>query len=293
MEERPLKELILPKKQNNFSATFKALCRNRPALIGLVLVILLLAFAYIGPLFFPMQDALKLGGQRLQPPGRDHWFGTDSLGRDLFARIVNGAGVTLTMGLLPVAASMLIGMLLGAMAAYFGGLFDNIIMRICDILACIPGILLSITLVAVLGVGLNNVLIAVTITSISGRIRYVRSVVLQIVGQDYIEVARSCGTGTPGIIFKHIIPNAVGPLLLSATSSIAGMIMLGAGLSFLGLGLEPPYPEWGSMLMDARDHLITSPHMFYFPGALLVISMLAFNMLGDGLRDVLDPKLKR
>ena len=258
-----------------------------------MLVILLLAFAYIGPLFFPMQDALKLGGQRLQPPGRDHWFGTDSLGRDLFARIVNGAGVTLTMGLLPVAASMLVGMLFGAMAAYFGGLFDNVVMRICDILACIPGILLSITLVAVLGVGLNNVLIAVTITSISGRIRYVRSVVLQIVGQDYIEVARSCGTRTPGIIFKHIIPNAVGPLLLSATSSIAGMIMLGAGLSFLGLGLEPPYPEWGAMLMDARDHLMTSPHMFYFPGALLVISMLAFNMFGDGLRDIFDPKLKR
>jgi len=287
------KERRLPPKQNNFGATFRALCKNKPALVGLILVALLFAFAYIGPLFFPMQVALKIGSQRLQGPSRAHWFGTDSLGRDLFARIVNGASVSLTMGFLPVGVSMFFGMLLGAMAAYIGGWLDNIIMRICDIFACIPGVLLSITLVAVLGTGLTNMLIAITITSIPGRVRYVRAVVLQIVGQDYIEAARACGTGTLGLIFRHIVPNAFGPLMLSATSSIAGMIMLGAGLSFLGLGLQPPYPEWGSMLMDARSHTLTSPHMFYFPGAFLVVSMLAFNLLGDGLRDVLDPKLKR
>jgi len=283
----------LPHKQNNFNNTLRALCKNRPAFVGLILVVLLFAFAYIGPLLFPMQDALKISAQRLHSPSGAHWFGTDALGRDLFARIVNGASVSLTMGFLPVGVSMFFGMLLGAMAAYFGGLLDNIIMRICDVFACIPGILLSITLVAVLGTGLTNMLIAITITSIPGRVRYVRAVVLQIVGQDYIEAARACGTKPFGLIFKHIVPNAFGPLMLSATASIAGMIMLGAGLSFLGLGLQPPYPEWGSMLMDARGHLLTSPHMFYFPGAFLVTSMLAFNLLGDGLRDVLDPRLRR
>jgi len=288
-KERP----PLPPKQNNFGATFKALCKNTPALVGLILIILLFVFAYVGPLFYPMQDALRISPYRLLPPSSDHWFGTDGLGRDYFARIVNGARVSLTMGFFPVGVSMLVGMFLGALAAYFGGWLDEITMRICDIIACIPGILLSITLVAVLGTGLTNMLVAITITSIPGRIRYVRAVVLQVVGQDYIEAARACGTKTTGLIFKHILPNAFGPLLLSATSSIAGMIMMGAGLSFLGLGLQPPYPEWGAMLMDARTHMLTSPHMLYFPGAFLVISMLAFNLLGDGLRDVLDPKLKR
>jgi len=289
----PVKYRELPPKQNNFGATFKALCKNKPALVGLILVLLLFAFAYIGPMFFPMQDALRISVKRLDPPSVEHWFGTDNLGRDYFARIVNGASVSLTMGFLPVGVSMLVGMLLGALAAYIGGWVDNLIMRICDIFACIPGILLSITLVAVLGTGLTNMLVAITITSIPGRIRFVRSVVLQVVGQDYIEAARCCGTKTLGLIFKHIVPNAFGPLLLNATSSIAGMIMLGAGLSFLGLGLEPPYPEWGSMLMDGRAHILTSPHMIYFPGIFLILSMLGFNLLGDGLRDVLDPKLKR
>ena len=288
-----IKARQLPAKQNNFSGTLKALYRNKPAFVGLILVILFFAFAYIGPVYLPMSAATKISIDRLAPPSSDHWFGTDGLGRDVFARIVNGAGVTLTMGFIPVGISMLVGMLLGASAAYFGGWLDNVIMRICDILTCIPSILLSITMVAVLGTGLTNMVIAITVTSIPGRTRYVRSVVLGITGQDYVEAARACGTKPLGLMFRHILPNAFGPLLLSATSSIAGMIMLGAGLSFLGLGLQPPYPEWGSMLMDARDHIRTSAHLFYFPGAFIVTAMLAFNMLGDGLRDVLDPKLKR
>ena len=284
----------LPPKQNNAQATWLALTKHKPAMAGLIVVILLFLFAYIAPLFVPMEKAITMNAAiKLQTPSAEHWFGTDVLGRDIFARIVNGASVSLTMGFIPTFVSMFIGMFLGAAAAYYGGWLDNLIVRFCDIFACIPGILLSITLVSVLGTGLNNMIIAITISSIPGRTRFVRSVVLSITEQDYIEAARASGASPIRLIFKHILPNAFGPLMLSATSSIASMILMGAGLSFLGLGLSPPYPEWGAMLYEARESILRAPYLFYFPGLFIVVAMLAFNLLGDGLRDVLDPKLKR
>ncbi|MDR1440429.1 MAG: ABC transporter permease [Clostridiales bacterium] len=207
--------------------------------------------------------------------------------------MINGARVSLTMGFLPTAGSLLAGMLLGALAAYRGGWIDNAVMRVCDILTCVPGILLSLTFVMILGTGLNNVLIAITVAAIPAATRYVRAVVLNIVGLDYIEAGRACGTGTFGIIRKHVLPNAFGPLLLFATSNISAMLLMGAGLSFLGLGIQPPYPEWGSMLNEAREYVLTEPWLFLFPGVAIMISMLAFNLVGDALRDALDPKLRR
>jgi len=281
-------------RQKRFLNGWRAFRKNVPAMVGLVLVLLVIGFAVITYFTVPMERAIAIDAHnRFAPPSADHPFGTDSLGRDMFARIANGARVSLSMGFLPVIVSFIFGMWLGALAAYYGGILDDIIMRVCDVFACIPGILMALMLLMMLGPGITNMMIAITITSIPGRTRFVRAVVLQIVGQDYIEASRACGTRTTGLIFKHVLPNAYGPLLLAFTASIAGMIMMGAGMSFLGLGLQPPYPEWGSLLFEARPFMRDHAHLFYFPGLFLFVSMLGFNMLGDGLRDVMDPRLKK
>jgi len=281
-------------KQRVFLNGWRTFRKNIPAMVGLIFVISVFLFAIIVPFFRPMERAIAISAQhRLLPPSLEFPMGTDSLGRDMFARIANGARVSLTMGLLPVFVSFFFGMWFGAAAAYYGGVIDDIIMRVCDIFACIPGILMALLLVMILGPGITNMMIALSITSIPGRTRFVRSIVLQIVGQDYIEAARACGTRPTGLIFRHILPNAFSPLLLSIMGSIAGMVMIGAGLSFLGLGLQPPYPEWGSLMFEARPFMREHIHLFYFPGLLIIITMLGFNMLGDGLRDVMDPRLKQ
>jgi len=294
MEQNRIIDLKNLPKQKVFLNGWRTFRKNIPAMIGLVFVVLVVLFAIVVPIFYPMERAIAISAQhRLLPPSWEFPMGTDSLGRDMLARISNGARVSLTMGLLPVLVSFFFGMWFGAAAAYYGGIVDDVIMRICDIFVCIPGILMAMLLVMFLGPGITNMMIALTITSIPGRTRFVRSVVLQIVGQDYIEAARACGTKPMGLIFRHILPNAFSPLLLSIMGSIAGMVMIGAGLSFLGLGLQPPYPEWGSLMFEARPFMREHIHLFYFPGLLIIITMLGFNMFGDGLRDVMDPRLKQ
>jgi ABC-type dipeptide/oligopeptide/nickel transport system permease subunit len=284
----------LPGKTNNYAEGWRIFISNKPAFISLFVVIFLFAAAFLGPLFFPYETAVTQNiAERLRPPGKTHWFGTDNLGRDVFARIINGAGISLTMGFIPTIAGMFFGIFFGSCAAYFGKWIDNLIMRIVDILSCIPAVLLMLMLVAILGQGMTNLLIAITAASIPSYTREVRALILNIVENDYIEAGRACGSGRFQIIVRHVLPNAMGPLILTATSSISGMIMAGAGLSFLGLGVQPPAPEWGLMLAGSRTFLFNAPHLLFIPGLAILVSVISFNLLGDGLRDAFDPRLRR
>jgi peptide/nickel transport system permease protein len=285
---------VAAKKQSQFKEFLRGFFANRVAVVGLVVVIVLMTLAFSAEYIVPYEMAIKQNiREKLASPGEKYPLGTDSLGRDVLARLLHGARVSLTMGFLPTLVSLFFGMTFGALAAYLGGWVENLIMRICDMFACIPGLLLSLTFVAALGPGLRNMLIAITIASIPGRTRFVRAVVLNIVEMEYIEAARSCGTSSMGIIFKHVLPNAMGPLILNAAGGIAGMIMTGAGLSFLGLGIQPPNPEWGCMLAESREYMRSAPHLMFAPGLAILLSILSLNLVGDGLRDALDPKLRR
>ena len=229
---------------------------------------------------------------RLQGPSAEHWFGTDNLGRDVFARVVHGSRYSLWIGVSTSVLSLIIGGLLGAAAGYYGKTVDNIIMRVTDVVMTVPPILLSLAVVAALGANLRNLLIAITISCVPSMVRMVRSVVLTVVDQDYIEAAKSYGASDMRAILKYVIPNALGPIIVTTTMNVAAMILSAAGLSFLGMGVQPPSPEWGALLSDARQFMFSAPYLLYFPGVFIVIAALSFNLAGDGLRDALDPKLK-
>lgn len=284
------------KKQSQFKEFWRIFFQNKPATVGLVLVVLLLLMVIFAEQIVPYELAIEQHitvEDRLQPPSAEHPFGTDHVGRDMFARIIHGGRVSLTVGFIPVIISLIGGMLLGACAAYFGKAVENIIMRFCDVFACIPGTLLTLSFAAVLGAGLDNMMVALTITAIPGATRMVRALILNIVESDYIEAAKMCGTSDFQIMVRHILPNAMGPLILSLVSSIAGTVMMGAGLSFLGMGVQPPQPEWGYMLSESRQFMYRAPHMFIVPGIFIMLAILSLNLAGDGLRDALDPKLRR
>lgn len=228
--------------------------------------------------------------ERMQPPSAEHWFGTDNLGRDLFARVVHGARYSMIFGIVCTALSLFGGCVFGATAAYFGGKVDSIICRIMDTFMCIPFMLLALALVSALGSGLKSITLAIVIASIPSFTRMIRSIVLTVVRQDYIEAARSCGTSHFSIIFSHVLPNAMGPIIVNATMNVAGLILSAAGLSFIGMGIQPPNPEWGYMLSEAMSSMRQAPHQVVFPGMAIIITALCFNLLGDGLADAFDPK---
>ncbi|MCD8103667.1 MAG: ABC transporter permease [Lachnospiraceae bacterium] len=255
----------------------------------LLLIIAVALFADVG-----MDYTSKALGQnayeRLLGPSAAHWFGTDQYGRDLFARVIYGARYSLLFGVGCTGVALLLGSVIGAVAAYYGGKLDSILMRLLDALMCIPSMLLILLLVAVMGSGLVSLTVAITITSVPGFTRMTRSVVLSVVQQDFIEAARSCGTKDRNIILHHVIPNAVGPIIVNGMMNIAGIIMSAAGMSYIGLGINPPTPEWGSMLSEATQFMRTSPHVVIFPGLAIVITSLCFNLVGDGLADAVDPR---
>jgi len=283
------------KARNNskLQETWRRLRKSRTAMLGLVVISIIVAFAICADLISPYEDGIRQNARnRLQPPSSDHIFGTDAFGRDIFTRIIHGARISLTIGLFTTSISVLCGGLLGACAGYYGGRVDNIIMRIMDIFMCIPNILLSLSIIAALGPSMRNLLIAITISSIPNFTRLVRSVILTISEQDFIEAAKSYSTPDTRIIAKYIVPNAMGPIIVQATMSIASMMLSAAGLSYIGMGVQPPNPEWGAMLSEAREYMRTSPHMLLFPGLCILISALSLNLIGDGLRDALDPKLR-
>lgn len=280
------------KKTNQMKEIWRRFRKSKTAMLGLCLLIFVLSIAVFADVITPYENAISQSADRLDSPSAAHIFGTDELGRDLFARIVHGSRYSLLIGVSTSVLALVIGGLLGAIAAYYGGWVDNIIMRLTDVVMTVPPILLSLAVVAVLGGSLRNLLIAITISCVPSMLRLVRSVVLGVVDEDYIEAARSYGASDMRIILKYVIPNALGPIIVTTTMNVANMILSAAGLSFLSLGVQPPAPEWGALLSDAKTYMFTAPHLLYIPGIFIVIAALSFNLAGDGLRDALDPKLK-
>ena len=282
------------RKNSHVREIWRRLRKNKPAIAGLLILVVLVLLAVFADVIADYDNVVikQNGAVRLQPPSIRFWFGTDAFGRDIFARIVHGARISLTIGLVTTSVSVLIGGLIGSVVAYWGGWIDIIVMRFCDIMSCIPTMLMALAIVAALGPSMTNLLIAIIFTNIPIYIRFIRSTVLTVVDMDYIEAAKACGTGNFRIIRKHILVNVTGPIIVQATLSIAAMILIAAALSFLGLGVRPPRPEWGAMLSDSREYLRTAPYLMVFPGLAIILSALSFNLLGDGLRDALDPRLK-
>lgn len=282
------------KKKSQFLMVWERLKKNRMAVVGLVVLsIIVLAAVFADVLFDYDTMAIKQNAQnRLAPPSAEHLLGTDEVGRDILARIVFGARVSLPVALATILIAAVVGGLLGAIAGYGSRTVDNIIMRIMDMFLAIPSTLLAIAIVAALGSSIQNLLIAIAVSNIPPFARIIRSTVITIKGEEYIEAARAIGAYDSRIIFRHIIPNAMAPMIVQATMCIAGSVLSIASLSFLGLGIQPPTPEWGSMLSSGRQFIRYAWWVCTFPGIAIMLTILSLNLLGDGLRDALDPKLK-
>lgn len=281
------------KKFTRIKEIWKRLSQNKLAVLGLIIILVLIVVAifadFIAPYGFDEQNLQNA----FQSPGNGHLFGTDEFGRDIFSRVVYGTRISLLIGFIAVAIAVVVGVLLGAISGFYGDKVDNIIMRLMDIILSIPQILLAIAIVAALGNGLFNLMVAVGISSIPQYARIIRASVLSIKDQEFIEAAKAAGSSDIRIIFKHIIPNCLAPIIVQATLGVALAILTAAGLSFIGLGIAPPTPEWGSMLSSGRSYIRDYSYMTMFPGLAIVVTIFALNVLGDGLRDALDPKLKK
>ena len=268
--------------------------KNKAAMLGLGIFSVMVLLSVFADVIcdYDTQVIAQDVANRLKAPSPDHWFGTDAYGRDIFARVVHGARISIIIGLAATVGSVCISGILGSIAGYYGGRIDNAIMRVLDTFLAIPGELLAMAIVASLGPSMTNLLIAVTIARIPPFTRVIRSSILTVIDQDYIESAIASGARDSYIIVKHILPNAMGPIIIQATMGVGRMILTAAGMSFIGMGVQPPLPEWGSMLAEGRDFMRYSPYITLFPGLAIILTSLALNLLGDGLRDALDPKLK-
>lgn len=283
-------QLTEPKKGTKI---IRKLFSNRLAAIGLIVTVIMSVIAAFAPLIATHPPNEMDLANTLAGPGTDgHLLGTDNYGRDLFSRIVYGARISLIVGVSAVVFGAFFGTWLGLISGYFGGRLDSLIMRTMDGLFAFPFILLAITLMTVLGQGLINVIIAIGIANIPGFARIVRGQVLSVKEEEFIEVTRSLGAKNGRILFQHVLPNCLAPLIVYGTMSIAGAIISEAALSFLGLGVQPPTASWGSILKDGKDFLVMNPHMATFSGMAILITVLGINLFGDGLRDALDPKMK-
>ncbi len=272
---------------------WKRLKKNKAAMVGLTIIVVFCFFAIFADVIADYdKKAISHTELRLEPPSAEHWFGTDAYGRDVFARIVHGARISLSIGVSATFISLVIGSLLGAAAGFYGGKVDAFIMMIMDTLLCIPAIMLALAIVAALESSIINLIIACTVSQAPSFARVIRSVVMIVVGNDYIEAAKASGMRDFRIIYKYIIPNVMGPIMVQGTMAVGSMIITAAALSFIGMGVPAPTPEWGAMLSDAGDYIRRAPHLVIFPGLAIAISTLSLNLLGDGLRDAMDPRLK-
>lgn len=266
--------------------------RNKLAMLGAVILVVLILSAvfanYIAPYGFDDQDISRA----LQGPSAEHLFGTDKFGRDQFSRVIYGGRISLRVGIISVGVALIFGGALGIIAGYVGGKVDSVIMRIMDIFMAVPGMLLAVAIAASLGAGLGNMMIAIGIGNVPGYARITRASVMSAKGNEYVEAARATGASNLRIILRHILPNAIAPIIVQATLGVASSITACATLSFLGLGAAPPTPEWGGMLSTARDYLRTHAYMAIFPGIFIMITVFSLNVMGDGLRDAIDPRLK-
>ncbi len=288
----PVQSLQATSSVSGWRIVYKRLKKNRAAIIGGYLILFFIMVAIFGP-FLTEHDPVRVDySLKLLSPSSEHWFGTDHNGRDVFTRIIHGMSITLYIGFLSVILGILVGVPIGVFAGYYGKMVDTLFMRFIDVLLAFPGILLAIALVSVLGGSINNVILAVGVFSVPGFARIVRGSTMAVKKLEYIDAVRALGASDFRIIFLHILPNIISPIIVQATIRIAIAILIASGLSFLGLGAQPPTPEWGAMLSQGRSYMFDHPHVALFPGLAIVTVVLAFNLFGDGLRDAFDPKTK-
>lgn len=287
------RQAVKPQLGSEAQRRFIRTLRNSPsAVIGATVVLLLVIVALFAPAVAPYDPLAVNSSALLQPPSADHWLGTDPLGRDLLSRIIYGARISLQLGLIAVSIAAVSGTLLGLTGGFYRGWFDLVVVAGIDILLAFPSILLALAITFALGISLTNLMIAVGVAAIPTYVRVVRSTVLSIKENLYVEAARVSGCTDFRIIMRHILPNALGPIIVLSTLGVASAILSGSALSFLGLGTKPPTPEWGVMLAEGRSFMLNAPWMTTFPGIAIMITVLAINLLGDGLRDALDPRLR-
>ena len=280
------------KKKSRISEIWRQLKKNRIAVVAMFVFIAIVLVAIFAPFIAPHSYDTQNPRASFAPPSREYPLGTDRLGRDVLSRLIYGSRQSLQLGLISVAISAVSGIAIGSIAGYFGGWTDNLIMRFLDIYQAIPMLLLCITLAAILGPSLRNAILAIGIASIPGNARLMRASILSVRETEYIEAARAINASSFRIILKHIIPNAIAPMIVNITMGIGGMVLYGATLSYIGLGVQPPTPEWGSMISEARNYMRDHATLALYPGICVIITVLSLNLLGDGLRDALDPRLK-
>lgn len=266
--------------------------KSKVAVVGAAIVLFFILLALFGPMIAKEGINDQVLADRLQPPSAEYWLGTDDFGRDILSRIIHGARISLSVGFLSVIGSVVVGSILGIIAGYYGRWIDALISRIFDIMLAFPSILLAIAIVSVLGPSLRNALIAIAVINVPNFGRLIRSKVLSIKQDEYITAAKGIGMRDARILFSHILPNSMAPVIVQGTLAIATAILEAAALGFLGLGARAPQPEWGKMLADSKDYLQTAPWTMIFPGLAIMLTVLGFNLMGDGLRDALDPKMK-
>lgn len=279
-------------RRSPWASMMRRFRKNKRALVGFWMVVVFVGIAVFAQAIAPYDPIEQNMDVILQPPSASHPFGTDEYGRDILSRIIYGSQISLMIGIVGVLISVVVGVGLGTISGYFGGRADMLIMRVMDIFMAFPSFLLALAIVSVLGPGMVNVMIAIGIFSVPTFARISRSAVISVKNKEFIEAAKSMGASHARVIFKHVLPNSVAPIIVLSTMRIATAILTASGLSFLGMGAQPPTPEWGAMLSTGREYLRTAPHVSTIPGLAIMFMVLAFNMLGDGLRDALDPKMK-
>jgi len=279
-------------KTSQVREVWRRLKRNHAAIVGGIIVLLFVTIAILAPWIAPYPPNEGDLAKRLNPPSWEYLLGTDPLGRDLLSRVIYGARISLQIQVIAVSIAMVIGTLLGMIGGYYGGKMDHLIMRLMDILLAFPGIFLAIAIIAVLGPGLTNLMLAAGIYSIPQFARIVRGSVLSLKEKEFIEAARAIGENDFNLLFRYLLPNSIAPIIIQTTLRMATVLLTASGLSFLGLGVQPPTAEWGAMLSNARAYLITAPHVATIPGLAIMVVVMGFNLFGDGLRDSLDPRLR-
>jgi len=274
------------------SELFRRLRKNRGAMVGLGIIGVYVALALLSHVIAPYSPTAGTLDLRLQGPSRAHWLGTDELGRDLLSRLLYGAGISLEIQTTSVLLTLLVGVPWGLLSGYYGGWIDEVSMRVIDVMLAFPGILLAIGVAAIIGGGLSNVVIAVAIVSVPEFVRLVRGVVLGMRKLEFVVAARGIGESAPAIMLRYILPGTVAPIVVQTSIRMATVLLFAASLSFLGLGVQPPTPDWGAMLSNAREYMFLAPHVTAAPGVAITVVVIGFNLLGDGLRDVLDPRMR-
>lgn len=283
------------KKKSLWAETWHRLKKSKLAMFGLYVLLALIILALLADVIYDYDtDVIEPNYSIvLQEPSSEHWFGTDNLGRDVFARVIYGSRISLKVSIMSIVISLIIGGGFGAVAGYYGGRVDDILMRIMDVFLAIPNMLMAIAVVASLGPSMFNLMLAIAISNIPRFARIVRASILGVKDEEFVEAARACGATNTRIIIREVLPNCMAPIIVQGSIAIASSILIIASLSFVGLGVTPPTPEWGSMLSEGRTYIRDSNYLTIFPGLAIAITSLSINLLGDGLRDALDPKLKR